>query len=173
MIGILQSTVRKTIRWIYSPVVLIALLMIMGGCSGAGNYGRLQRSPDADRIFKTYQALPDYQYYFTGPAGRPDAIMALQNEYSLETTQWTHFSPFDDTLKKGVDAINFHHSTSVRYYPYGFFILDPEGKRMGIWYSIWDWTTIIFQEDKRIEVFPPAKKDPFGNGERPERMKFD
>ena len=29
------------------------------------------------------------------------------------------------------------------------------------------------EEDNRIKVFPPAKKDPFGNGDEREKMKFD
>jgi hypothetical protein len=167
------STGKDIIPRISSPAVLIVLLAVIAGCASSGNYGRLQRSRDVDQIFRTYRVLPDHKYYFTGPDGRPDAIMGIQNEYTLETTQWTQFNLFDDTLKKGVDSINFHHSTRVRHYPYGFLILDPEGNRLGIWYSIWDWTTVIVKGDNRIEVFPPAKKDPFGNGDKPERMKFD
>ena len=141
------------------------------GC--AENYGRLQRSQEVNELFKSYKALPDYQYYYSGPDGRPDAIMGIQKEYTLESTQWRQINTSEDTLKKGIDAINFHHSTSVRNYPYGFYILGPEGNRVGIWYSIWDWTTVIVQEDKRIQVFPPAVKDPSGRGEEPDRMKFD
>jgi hypothetical protein len=149
-------------------------LVLIGGCAGSGNYGRLQRSREVDQIFRDYRVLPDHKYYYTGPAGRPDAIMGIRNEYTLETTQWTQFSPPDDTtLKKAVDSINFYHHAGVHNYPYGFFILDPAGHRLGIWYSIWDWTTVIVKGDNRIEVFPPGRKDPFENGENPERMKYD
>jgi hypothetical protein len=156
---------------IFLVILFIPVLLIFTGC--AGNYGRLQRSQEVDKIFKSYQVLPDHNYYYVGPDGRPDAIMGIQRDYTLETTQWTQFDPSDETLKTGVDSINFHHSTSVRYYPYGFIILDPEGKQVGIWYSIWDWTTVIMEKDNRIKVFPPAKKDPFGNGDQREKMKFD
>jgi hypothetical protein len=167
------STGKDITPRVSSPAVLIVLLAFVVGCAGSGNYGRLQRSRDVDQIFRTYRVLPDHLYYFTGPAGRPDAIMGIRNEYTLETTQWTQFSPSGDTLRKAVDSINFYHHTGVHYFPYGFFIVDPEGSRLGIWYSIWDWTTVIVKDDNRIEVFPPAKKDPFGNGDKPERMKND
>jgi len=151
--------------------IFFASLFALAGC--AENYGRLQRNEEVDKIFKTYRTLPDHNYYYTGPAGRPDAIMGIHNDYTLETTQWTPFDPSGDTLKTGVDSINFHHSTRVRNYPYGFIILDPAGKQVGIWYSIWDWTTVILEKDKRIKVFPPAQKDAFGNGDQREKMKFD
>ena len=154
-----------------TAVVILILTLVSVGC--AGDYGRLERSQAANEIFKSYQVLPDYKYYYSGPEGRPDAIMGILREYTLETTQWTQVDFSDAQLKKLIDGINFHHSTSVRYYPYGFFILDHNGNRLGIWYSIWDWTTVMVGDDKTIMVFPPAKKDTFGNGDDRERMKFD
>lgn len=99
------------------PVVMlfITAMMIIGGC--AENHGRLQRSQEVDKLFKSYQVLPDHNYYYVGPEGRPDTIMGIESVYTLETTQWTQFDPSDKTLKKGVDSINFYHSISVRYYP--------------------------------------------------------
>lgn len=152
-------------------ILFFAAVTVLAACSE--NYGRLQRSEEVDRIFKTYRVLPGHKYYYTGPAGRPDAIMGIHNDYTLETTQWTPFDPADNTLKTGVDSINFHHSTRVRNYPYGFIILDPAGRQVGIWYSIWDWTTVIMEKDNRLKVFPPAQRDPFGNGDQREKIKFD
>ena len=57
-------------------------------------------------------------------------------------------------------SINFHYSTKARNYPYGFIILDPEGKHVGIWYFIWDWTTVIMEEGNQIEVYSPIRPDP-------------
>ena len=172
MYALIIITSGKTRRLKISVLtIFFASLFVLVGC--AENYGRLQRSEEIDKIFKTYRVLPDHNYYYVGPEGRPDAIMGIHSDYTLETTQWTQFDPFDDTFKTGVDSINFHHSTRVRNYPYGFLILDPESKQVGIWYSIWDWTTVIMEEDNRIKVFPPAKKDPFGNGDEREKMKFD
>ena len=164
---------KDNIRWISLLTVLTIFLAVGFGCAGSGNYGRLQRDEDVDKAFKTYQFPPDHKYYYTGPDGRPDAIMGIKNEYTLETTQWKPIKSSDGTLKKGIDSINFHHSTRVRNYPYGFFILGPEGDRLGIWYSIWDWTTVIVKEDKRLQVFPPVVKDPSGSDEERDRMKFD
>ena len=151
--------------------VILIVAAVVVGC--AGEYGRLERSHEANEIFKSYHVLPDYKYYYSGPEGRPDAIMGIRNEYILETVHWTQFEASDDLLKKWVDTINFYHSTGVRYYPYGFFILDPVGSRLGIWYSIWDWTTVIMKDDKHIQVFPPAKNDFFEDGDELDKMDDD
>jgi len=172
MIKFLIVAYRKNLS-LTIPVVILSMtvMKIIGGC--AENYGRLQRSEEVDKIFKDYQVLSDHNYYYVGPEGRPDAIMGIQNEYTLETTQWTQFNASDNTLKKWVDTINFYHNTGVRYYPYGFFILDPAGSRLGIWYSIWDWTTVMMKDDRRIQVFPPAKKDFFEDGDELDKMEND
>ena len=171
MIQKIEITIFFYTRTIYFGVLCLISASALFGC--AENYGKLQRSPQVDQIFKTYRVLPDHQYYYTGPEGRPDAIIGIQNEYTLETTQWTQFNASDDTLRKWVDTINFHHNTGVRYYPYGFFIVDPAGSRLGIWYSIWDWTTVIRKDDKHIQVFPPAKNDFFEDGNELDKMDND
>ena len=155
-------TIDYFIRAICLWVLLLFSSAAMVGCSE--NYGRLQRSQEVDQMFKTYQVLPDYNYYYTGPEGRPDAIMGIQNEYMLETAHWKPFDASEDILKQWVDTINFHNIASARYYPYGFFILDSEGSRLGIWYSIWDWTTVVMRGENRVQVFPPGKNDFFEDG---------
>jgi hypothetical protein len=156
-------------RWVLT--LFFVSIIVLAGC--AQNYGRLQRSEKIDKIFKTYQVLSDHKYYYAGPGGRPDAIIGIHKNFTFETTQWTQFDPAGDTLKRGVDSINFHNSTRVRNYPYGFIIFDPEDRQVGVWYSIWDWTTVIMGQDNLITVFPPAVEDPFGNGELPEKMEID
>jgi hypothetical protein len=172
MIEFLIVAYRKKLS-LTSPVVIlfITVTIVFGGC--AENYGRLQRSAEVDKIFKSYQVLPDHKYYYTGPEGRPDAIMGIQRKYTLETTQWTEIDLTDAQLKKLIEWINFHHRDSVRYYPSGFFVLGPDGKQLGIWYSIWDFTTVIVEKDNRIRVYPPLKDDRFGNGDDRDKMKMD
>ena len=171
MIQQFDTALDRFLRVICLGLLCLISSAAMVGCSE--NYGRLQRSREVDQIFKSYQVLPNHQYYYTGPKGRPDAIMGIHNEYSLETAHWTPFNASGDILKQWVDTINFHHNTSARYYPYGFFILNPEGSRLGIWYSIWDWTTVVMKTENRIQVFPPAKKDFFDNGDDQDKTEDD
>ena len=152
-------------------VLVVVVLLAIVGC--AGNYGKLMRNQETNAVFKSYRILPDHRYYFSGPEGRPDAIMGIQRAYTLETAVWTEFDPCDGTLKKWIDSINFYHHTRVQFYPYGFDILGPDGERIGIWYSIWDWTTVLVEADKRVKIYPPSTQAPFGNGDRSKRMKLE
>ena len=86
------------------------------------------RDHEANEIFKSYQILRDHRYYFSGPEGRPDAIMGIYPDYTLETTQWTEIDLTEDKLKKLIDWINLHHRNNTRYYPDGFLILDHDGR---------------------------------------------
>ena len=162
---------KKIIIKILLLTIMYLSFIFLAGC--AGSYGHLQRNEEVDKIFKTYRILPGHKYFYTGPAGRPDAIIGIHKDYTLETTQWAKFDPSDDTLKTGVDSINFHNSNRVRNYPYGFLILDSEGIQVGIWYSIWDWTTVVMKDENRIQVFPPAKNDFFENGDELDKMDND
>jgi len=146
------------------------VLLIPLGC--AGNYGRLMRNQEINEVFNTYRVLPDYRYYFSGPVGRPDAVMGIHRDYTLETTQWTEVDLTGEQLKKLIEWINFYHRGRTRNYPDGFLILDHDGHQMGIWYSIWDWTTVIVKEDKRVEVYAPLKDERFGDGDQRDRIKM-
>ena len=153
-----------------SAPILIVLLIIVIGC--AENYGRLVRDAEANKIFKSYQILPGHRYYYSGPEGRPDAIMGIHPDYTLETTQWTEMALTEEKLKKLIDWINFHHRSNTRHYPDGFLILDHDGRQVGIWYSIWDWTAVMMEADNRVKIFPPTIEDSFGNGGDRKRMRF-
>jgi len=58
----------------------------------------LVRDHEANDIFKSYQILPDHRYYYSGAEGRPDAIMGIHPDYTLETTQWTEIDLTERSL---------------------------------------------------------------------------
>jgi hypothetical protein len=156
----------------YVIILVIVTLPTFTGC--AGNYGSLRKNGEVNSIFKGYQVLADYNYYYSGPKGRPDAIMGIHREYRLQTTQWTPIDLTGDQLKKWVQWFDSHYGANTTYYPYGFQILDHSGNPVGIWYSIWNHTTVEVKENNQLIIFPPAKKSihPFdtdGRDRRPMR----
>jgi hypothetical protein len=100
--------------------------------------------------------------------------MGIHRDFRLQTTQWTQIDLTSDQLKKWVQWFDSHYGANTTYYPYGFQILDHNGNPVGIWYSIWNHTTVEVKEDNQLVIFPPAKKSihPFdadGRDRRPMR----
>jgi hypothetical protein len=148
----------KLKKIIETPAALLLVAMAgLGGC--AHNYGRLQPSSAVTAIFKTDRILPDHNYYFAGPDGWPDAIIAVNNEFTLVSDQWTAFEPTPQRLRDLMDYSRTHYGTDVHHFPYGYKILAPDGREVGVWYSIWDWTTIEMRSGREVNVYPPLTKD--------------
>jgi hypothetical protein len=162
---------RKNKSNLKKALIFITIsLMMFAGCTG--NYGRLKKDKDINRIFTGYQILADCNYYYSGPKGRPDAIMAIYRPYTLQSTQWTPIDLTPDQLKKWVQSYRSHYGNNTTDYPYGFQILDQNDNPVGIWYSIWNHTTVELKENNHLVIFPPAKKpihpfDADGRGRRP------
>jgi hypothetical protein len=143
--------------------LLLVLILSLGGC--AHNYGRLQPSSAVTAIFKTDRILPDHKYYFAGPDGWPDAIIAVNKEFTLVSDQWTAFEPTPRRLRNLMDYAQTHYGTDTHHFPYGYKILAPDGRKVGVWYSIWDWTTIEMPADNEVMIYPPLTKDLWPDGD--------
>ena len=151
--------------WNHTPargLILLVIIFALSAC--AGNYGRVQKDGKVDQIFTTYQVLDDHRYYISGPENLPEAILGVHQDYTLETTQWTRVSLTEQQLKEWVDGLDFYFHDFPRYNPYGYVILDPSGRQVGIWYSIWDYTPVIFKGDNVVQIYAPIMADPFDAG---------
>ncbi len=135
-------------RMIAAGVLMLAVLT--AGC--AVNWGSIRYSPEATRIFKTYQVLPDHRYYYTGRDSMPDAIIGIDNRYTLVTRFWHEVDPDTEKFKKMTD--NIWIKTDERN-ARGAWIMEPSGKRVGIWYSSWSWTGVKVLEDNQIVIYSP------------------
>ncbi len=123
----------------------------LGACAVSGANGRLLRSPDVTQQFRTYSAVPAYRYYHSGWSNNPYAIVAIDPQYTLRDRLWTLFTPDSATLKKLMDALYEDYNLS----PYGAYIVDQQGKRIGLWYSAIQWAVIRVDEETRtIDIIP-------------------
>ena len=114
-------------------------------------YGKLKRDQDVNRTFKTYKILPDHKYYTSGQSDIPYAIIGIQNIYKLRPGLWKEINLTTPLLRSWVSRMDNIYG----YPPYGSVILDNNGKRMGVWYSSKQWTTVIMEENNEIAVLAP------------------
>jgi len=158
---------RVMIRFV-DVLALILMLVIFTGCAG-GNYGKLVWDRDLNNTFASYQVLPDHRYYVTGGYESPAAILAIHKDYQLDNdaNMWApvpNVSPAQmqrwiDNLS---DDIKFWNSPTFM----ASYILAPDGKRVGAWYSGQSRTSVKFSDANRIKVYPPNLKPTFDGGRR-------
>ena len=114
-------------------------------------YGRLKRNRDVNQTFENYKILPDHKYYTSGQADIPHAIIGIQNNYKLRPGLWQEINLTRPLLRGWVSQMDNIYG----YPPYGSVILDDNGKRIGVWYSSKQWTTVIIEENNEIAVLVP------------------
>ena len=149
-------------------LAVILMLVFFAGCAG-GNYGKLVYDRELDNMFESYQVLPDHNYYVTGGYEAPAAILAIHNDYQLDNdaNMWSpvpNVSPAQmqrwiDNLS---DNIKFWNSSKFM----ASYILAPDGKRIGAWYSGQSNTSVKSTGDNRFKVFPPNLKPSFDGDRR-------
>lgn len=145
--------------------VAVFYLVLVLGC--ASTSGRIERDAEVTKAFKDYRVLPDHRYYYAGPAGRPDAIIGVRKAYILQSSIWTSVDLTSEQLKKWVRWMDDEYGASTRRYPYGFRVVGPDGQDIGVWYSIYDWTTVLLQDGYRVQIFPPQAKGSMGRDRSP------
>ena len=148
----LSNIVQKDGKKFYrlSSVIGLGLLFLLCSCI-TSNYGKLQPSPEITKIFDEDRILSDHSYYYSGLQGVPDAIVGIQSNYSLKSKRWQQVDLTSLLLRKWVDRMTYVHTVTPR----GAWILDPDGNRIGVWYSARHQATVRVEQGNRVVIFPP------------------
>ena len=130
----------------------------LSGCAGALRSSGVITSHDATAIWHSYEVLPNYNYYYAGPNTRPFYIIGIDDRYTLKSKLW---KPVDLTPEMLKDWFNYYRPRVGGYnpLPYGAFINDPNGERIGLWYSVVDWRltgSAIFEENNEVTILMPT-----------------
>ena len=71
----------------YLQALILLTVMAIAACGGS--YGTLQKSSDAAKQFESLEINSDYNYYYSGSANKPRAIIGLDTSYSLVSKLWS------------------------------------------------------------------------------------
>jgi hypothetical protein len=80
-------------------LTLLALLPLFIGCATLPRYTELSRDFRVEAIFTQGQVLPRYRYFYTGPDHEPDALLALDRDWTLDGLYWTEIDLTEAQLK--------------------------------------------------------------------------
>jgi hypothetical protein len=134
----------------------------MLSCASNGkNWGSSVQDDDIRAKFESYEYVADYNYFYTGPANSPAAILGIQQKFELvrdvgrggSKTNWQQFEPEGTKLKEFVEAMN----NPGRSRPFGFSIKTPTGEQIGVMYTrpLGGWSEAIhFYDGNRLSVMP-------------------
>lgn len=139
------------------------LLFFSSSCAVNANLGTIREHNDVTRVFRSYQVIPNYNYFYYGIYLEPDTIMGIDNRYTVQSDFWTPVDLTPEQLKTWIIALDrmpelpdFARSYMWRYQ--GAYVLDPQGSIVGIWYSKLDWGVFDFPGGNVIIPFQPSLK---------------
>jgi len=119
------------------------------------SYGEIRPSDEATAIFENGKVLPDYRYYVSGPDLYPNALLAVGGAYVLDSDLWKERKLSPAGMKELVGDM-CSKALEVGETLHGFVILDPAGKKIGLWYSILRARTYVkIEEENRVVIGTP------------------
>ena len=119
------------------------------------NYGEIRPSVEATGVFENYKILPDYRYYVSGPDLYPNALIALDRAYALDSDLWKERKLTSVEMKELIGDMQ-SKALVVGETLHGYDILDNGGKKIGLWYSILRARTYVKMEgDGRAVIATP------------------
>ncbi len=142
---------------IYS-ILLVGFLFLFAGCAGCPDCGSIRLENEITKIFTSETIVPGYQYFYYGEILYPKAILGIDKGYTVEGKFWTPIDLTQEQLNTWVQEISTR-PTGIDPLTGGFngyAIRDPQGNRVGIWYSRFDWGLFKFPGDKVIQAYPPS-----------------
>ncbi len=152
-----EARLMSAYKKILYPLLFLGIIALTTGCVATGPTGKWQTNSTAQQAFETGQLLKNHTYYTTGSESIPDAVIAIDNAYTLKTKIWTR----TDITQKKLDDWRFWFKTDTTWRcPYsGGYIITPDGETAGMWYSKRTMNTIKTPETGIIEVYIPFFMD--------------
>ena len=152
---------RGVWTWLIATLIIYVVAGLLAGCATSGTKGIMQPSQELNQKFLNYEVILDYNYYYSGSFERPNAILGLHKDYQLVSQLWQSAQISSAQLAKWIGAIAPEEYRGPSGY-IASYILDPDGRKIGIWYSIQNTTTVKFLEGNKIQVnspdlYPPSK----------------
>lgn len=148
---------------------LLMLCVGLVACSGLQfrNYGAITPDSLAAKAFETYQVRSDYRYYASGAHVAPNALMGLHRNYRLNPqTLWREVPGMTPEKMKDLVENMKTRAAQVGQFQHGFALTDPQGKPIGIWYSMLEArTSLNISDDGTVRIDTP----PLDTYERYER----
>ncbi len=137
--------------------VLMATLVGLVSCTGLfRNYGSIRPSERVTGDFERFNVANQMRYYISGSDLYPNAILGLRGDVQLDSrTLWKEVKMTRAKMKELVGDMKTR-TFGLGLYLYGFELTAPDGRPVGVWYSIPTARTMLRRnEDSTIWIETP------------------
>jgi len=139
---------------------LVAIVAALTGCAATSDIksSGVVHSREATDIWHSYEVLPNYNYYISGAESRPWYIIGIDDKYKLTSKNWKPVDLTPEMLNKWINYYRPRVGYDLKVY--GSFIVNPDGERVGLWYSVRTWRvtgTAKFGENNEIALTRPVR----------------
>lgn len=152
---------NKTLTHIGFWVLFCVAAFALAACT-TGAY-HFKRSVDVSDTFEKFSVLNDYRYYFAGNAYKPTALIGVQKGYTLTSPHWHPVTLDEKMLRVWMERMMMQSGAEYNVDPNGAYILDDQGNRIGVWYSVWQLPVLKFISEKELAISNPVTIFPFNN----------
>jgi len=145
---------RSLLKTVQISLLTALALFMLTACvtTGPSSYSYSQ---EVDRIFEPPPTLlKDHTYYYIGTSTEPDAIIAIDNQFTMTSKVWSKV----DITQKILDDWAFWIDTYLGWWscPYrGVQLLAPDGRQVGVGYSRWTFSVVKMLGPNEITVYQP------------------
>jgi len=159
---------EEHMRFSHHLLLSLIILALFSSCAATNTRGTIKENHAVTSIFRSAEINQNYNYFYYGVFLEPDTIMGIDKAYSVKTRFWTPVELTKEHLQTWIVALDraLNDDTFARRYMgryQGAYVLDPQGKVVGMWYSKKDWGVFDFQEGKIIVPSTPSLKDGQGS----------
>lgn len=143
-------------------VSTLLMFFLLIACTGPTAYFR--QSQEVALLFEQGQLQADHRYYVGGPSAKPNAVVAISNEFNLASDSWKEIVVDREALASLIRRVGIVSGAEekARQVPNGAKILTPDGKLVGMWYSVYDYSVVRLSADNTIHLSYPTSTLPYG-----------
>lgn len=137
--------------------MILTIAFLFWGCAlHLADSGKNQFSSGAREIFESFLVLPNANYFYIGSNISPDAIIAVDKNYTVTSSGiWIKVEPEPKDLKYWVETMQRNIGLS----PDGYKMFDPKGNLIGFYYSRWDPWPVRMEGENKVWIYPPDKNE--------------
>jgi hypothetical protein len=140
---------RRTVKTII--MFSLGLLTLVWGVGCSQNYGRIHWDDNIARAFEANQVEPGYNFYQYTIGMRVFAILGLDPKLELQSRIWRKLEADTEDFKVATSRI-WDNYTQLPEDPRGAFIMDPDGEKVGVYFSSIPFVSINFKPENRVAV---------------------